>query len=105
MKFELTGIQMYSMSSLNNETIVWAGDQGLNLAFAGFQMLPLKHAVQAFFDCLRAEVQEYGISVSTVNHTIISPPSGEKTKKSIWSSNLLSQLMILKLCVVLVWLL
>ncbi|XP_064843618.1 dehydrogenase/reductase SDR family member 7C-B-like [Oncorhynchus masou masou] len=45
-----------------------------------------KHAVQAFFDCLRAEVQEYGISVSTVNHTfIISPPPGEKTKKSIWS--------------------
>lgn len=41
MKFELTGIQMYSMSSLNNETIVWAGDQGLNLASAGFQMLPL----------------------------------------------------------------
>uniref|UniRef100_A0A8C8I444 Dehydrogenase/reductase (SDR family) member 7Ca n=1 Tax=Oncorhynchus tshawytscha TaxID=74940 RepID=A0A8C8I444_ONCTS len=40
----------------------------------------------AFFDCLRAEVQEYGISVSTVNHTfIISPPPGEKTKKSIWS--------------------
>uniref|UniRef100_A0A8C8I4D1 Dehydrogenase/reductase (SDR family) member 7Ca n=1 Tax=Oncorhynchus tshawytscha TaxID=74940 RepID=A0A8C8I4D1_ONCTS len=29
---------------------------------------------------------EYGISVSTVNHTfIISPPPGEKTKKSIWS--------------------
>uniref|UniRef100_A0A8C7CXG2 Dehydrogenase/reductase (SDR family) member 7Ca n=1 Tax=Oncorhynchus kisutch TaxID=8019 RepID=A0A8C7CXG2_ONCKI len=25
-----------------------------------------KHAVQAFFDCLRAEVQEYGISVSTI---------------------------------------
>ncbi|XP_071029812.1 dehydrogenase/reductase SDR family member 7C-B-like [Oncorhynchus clarkii lewisi] len=45
-----------------------------------------KHAVQAFFDCLRAEVQEYGISVSTVYHTfIISPPSGENTKKSIWS--------------------
>nr|XP_029492452.1 dehydrogenase/reductase SDR family member 7C-B-like [Oncorhynchus nerka] len=37
-----------------------------------------KHAVQAFFDCLRAEVREYGISVSTVNHTfIISPPFGE----------------------------
>uniref|UniRef100_A0A3B4VFM6 Dehydrogenase/reductase (SDR family) member 7Ca n=1 Tax=Seriola dumerili TaxID=41447 RepID=A0A3B4VFM6_SERDU len=32
-----------------------------------------KHAVQAFFDCLRAEVEEYGISVSTINHTFISP--------------------------------
>uniref|UniRef100_A0A672YAG2 Dehydrogenase/reductase SDR family member 7C-B-like n=1 Tax=Sphaeramia orbicularis TaxID=375764 RepID=A0A672YAG2_9TELE len=31
-----------------------------------------KHAVQAFFDCLRAEVEEYGISVSTINHTFIS---------------------------------
>ncbi|KAJ8413732.1 hypothetical protein AAFF_G00082390 [Aldrovandia affinis] len=30
-----------------------------------------KHAVQAFFDCLRAEVEEYGISVSTINHTFI----------------------------------
>uniref|UniRef100_A0AAR2LBS2 Dehydrogenase/reductase SDR family member 7C n=1 Tax=Pygocentrus nattereri TaxID=42514 RepID=A0AAR2LBS2_PYGNA len=30
-----------------------------------------KHAVQAFFDCLRAEVQEYGISVSTLSHTFI----------------------------------
>ncbi|XP_062389178.1 dehydrogenase/reductase SDR family member 7C-B [Sardina pilchardus] len=34
-----------------------------------------KHAVQAFFDCLRAEVQEYGISVSTISHTFISPPA------------------------------
>lgn len=30
-----------------------------------------KHAVQAFFDCLRAEVQESGISVSTISHTFI----------------------------------
>uniref|UniRef100_A0AAY4CA04 Dehydrogenase/reductase (SDR family) member 7C n=1 Tax=Denticeps clupeoides TaxID=299321 RepID=A0AAY4CA04_9TELE len=30
-----------------------------------------KHAVQAFFDCLRAEVEEYGISVSTISHTFI----------------------------------
>ncbi|XP_066498864.1 dehydrogenase/reductase SDR family member 7C-B [Hoplias malabaricus] len=30
-----------------------------------------KHAVQAFFDCLRAEVQEYGISVTTLSHTFI----------------------------------
>uniref|UniRef100_A0A3B5LC53 Dehydrogenase/reductase (SDR family) member 7C n=1 Tax=Xiphophorus couchianus TaxID=32473 RepID=A0A3B5LC53_9TELE len=31
-----------------------------------------KHAVQAFFDCLRAEVEEFGVSVSTINHTFIS---------------------------------
>uniref|UniRef100_A0A3Q3G283 Dehydrogenase/reductase (SDR family) member 7Cb n=1 Tax=Labrus bergylta TaxID=56723 RepID=A0A3Q3G283_9LABR len=30
-----------------------------------------KHAAQAFFDCLRAEVEEYGILVSTVSHTFI----------------------------------
>uniref|UniRef100_A0A8C7CV70 Dehydrogenase/reductase SDR family member 7C n=1 Tax=Oncorhynchus kisutch TaxID=8019 RepID=A0A8C7CV70_ONCKI len=30
-----------------------------------------KHAVQAFFDCLRAEVQEYGISVSTVQQRLV----------------------------------
>lgn len=30
-----------------------------------------KHAAQAFFDCLRAEVEEYGISVSTISHTFI----------------------------------
>ncbi|KAM4597930.1 dehydrogenase/reductase SDR family member 7C-B-like [Polymixia lowei] len=46
-----------------------------------------KHAVQAFFDCLRAEVQEYGISVSTVSHTFISGSASQKTipSKSIWS--------------------
>lgn len=38
-----------------------------------------KHAAQAFFDCLRAEVDEYGIVVSTISHTFIdasmsSPP-------------------------------
>ncbi|TKS91373.1 Dehydrogenase/reductase SDR family member 7C-B [Collichthys lucidus] len=48
-----------------------------------------KHAVQAFFDSLRAEVEEYGISVSTINHTFISPSSSESTEaassKSIWS--------------------
>lgn len=40
-----------------------------------------KHAAQAFFDCLRAEVQEYGIIVSTISHTFINastPPSTEK---------------------------
>ncbi|KAK7918758.1 hypothetical protein WMY93_010042 [Mugilogobius chulae] len=30
-----------------------------------------KHAAQAFFDCLRAEVEEYGVSVSTISHTFI----------------------------------
>lgn len=30
-----------------------------------------KHAAQAFFDCLRAEVEEYGITVSTISHTYI----------------------------------
>lgn len=46
-----------------------------------------KHAVQAFFDCLRAEVEEYGISVSTINHTFISssPSENTQTAKSIWS--------------------
>ncbi|XP_029294002.1 dehydrogenase/reductase SDR family member 7C-B isoform X2 [Cottoperca gobio] len=45
-----------------------------------------KHAVQAFFDCLRAEVEEYSISVSTINHTFISlsAPS-ENTETSICS--------------------
>ncbi|XP_073699889.1 dehydrogenase/reductase SDR family member 7C-B-like [Garra rufa] len=48
-----------------------------------------KHAVQAFFDCLRAEVQEYGITVSIVNHTFIKTPStnsaDEITAKSMWT--------------------
>lgn len=46
-----------------------------------------KHAVQAFFDCLRAEVEEYGISVSTINHTFISCSASEDTasSRSIWS--------------------
>ncbi|KAF0033242.1 hypothetical protein F2P81_015532 [Scophthalmus maximus] len=48
-----------------------------------------KHAVQAFFDCLRAEVEEYGISVSTINHTFISRAASEHAEapssKSVWS--------------------
>uniref|UniRef100_A0A667YV13 Dehydrogenase/reductase (SDR family) member 7Ca n=1 Tax=Myripristis murdjan TaxID=586833 RepID=A0A667YV13_9TELE len=39
-----------------------------------------KHAVQAFFDCLRAEVEEYGISVSTISHTFISSSASGKAK-------------------------
>lgn len=49
-----------------------------------------KHAIQAFFDCLRAEVQEYGIVVSTVSHTFVNastpPPStgpAPKPKKGL----------------------
>ncbi|KAJ8363757.1 hypothetical protein SKAU_G00125880 [Synaphobranchus kaupii] len=49
-----------------------------------------KHAVQAFFDCLRAEVEEYGISVSTISHTFITalPEDGTpspKPKKTLCS--------------------
>ncbi|CAB1415567.1 unnamed protein product [Pleuronectes platessa] len=42
-----------------------------------------KHAAQAFFDCLRAEVEEYGIIVSTISHTFInaSDPVGEPAPK------------------------
>ena len=44
-----------------------------------------KHAAQAFFDCLRAEVEEYGIVVSTISHTFINasepPPVEEASPK------------------------
>ncbi|XP_063338257.1 dehydrogenase/reductase (SDR family) member 7Cb [Pelmatolapia mariae] len=44
-----------------------------------------KHAAQAFFDCLRAEVEEYGIIVSTISHTFINasepPPVDEPVPK------------------------
>lgn len=44
-----------------------------------------KHAAQAFFDCLRAEVEEYGITVSTISHTFINasepPPPPAPVKK------------------------
>uniref|UniRef100_A0A3Q0QVW4 Dehydrogenase/reductase (SDR family) member 7Cb n=1 Tax=Amphilophus citrinellus TaxID=61819 RepID=A0A3Q0QVW4_AMPCI len=36
-----------------------------------------KHAAQAFFDCLRAEVEEYGIVVSTISHTFINASEPE----------------------------
>ncbi|XP_074553170.1 dehydrogenase/reductase SDR family member 7C-B-like isoform X2 [Halichoeres trimaculatus] len=45
-----------------------------------------KHAVQAFFDCLRAEVEEYGISVSTISHTFISGSSSGDTESTSSSS-------------------
>ncbi|KAM4624098.1 dehydrogenase/reductase (SDR family) member 7Cb [Polymixia lowei] len=44
-----------------------------------------KHAAQAFFDCLRAEVEEYGLVVSTISHTFInasSPPPSDKPAPS-----------------------
>ncbi|XP_077415502.1 dehydrogenase/reductase SDR family member 7C-B-like isoform X3 [Vanacampus margaritifer] len=48
-----------------------------------------KHAVQAFFDCLRSEVAESGVSVSTINVTFISSHTSGKQKdtatKSFWS--------------------
>ncbi|CAL8286301.1 unnamed protein product [Boreogadus saida] len=46
-----------------------------------------KHAVQAFFDCLRPEVQEYGISVSTLSHTFICSASTQQpiSAKPFWS--------------------
>ncbi|XP_063069477.1 dehydrogenase/reductase SDR family member 7C-B [Engraulis encrasicolus] len=50
-----------------------------------------KHAVQAFFDCLRAEVQEYGISVSTISHTFISGPPGTKEDATAKSASSPSQ--------------
>ncbi|XP_034563086.1 dehydrogenase/reductase (SDR family) member 7Cb [Notolabrus celidotus] len=44
-----------------------------------------KHAAQAFFDCLRAEVEEFGIIVSTISHTFINaaepPPVEESAPK------------------------
>lgn len=45
-----------------------------------------KHAAQAFFDCLRAEVEEYGITVSTISHTFINaseppPPADESAPR------------------------
>ncbi|XP_077101741.1 dehydrogenase/reductase (SDR family) member 7Cb [Siphateles boraxobius] len=50
-----------------------------------------KHAVQAFFDCLRAEVEEYGISVSTISHTFINatptkaPPTKAPPTNPLWA--------------------
>ncbi|XP_007522704.1 dehydrogenase/reductase SDR family member 7C [Erinaceus europaeus] len=47
-----------------------------------------KHAVLGFFDCLRAEVEEYDVVVSTVSPTFIQShhgqPSQRKWENSIW---------------------
>ncbi|XP_063077860.1 dehydrogenase/reductase (SDR family) member 7Cb isoform X2 [Engraulis encrasicolus] len=45
-----------------------------------------KHAIQAFFDCLRAEVEEYGIAVSTISHTFIKSTQQEADLLSAHSS-------------------
>ncbi|MBN3314969.1 DRS7C reductase, partial [Atractosteus spatula] len=51
-----------------------------------------KHAAQAFFDCLRAEVEEYGISVSTISPTFIRAyhlqPEQANWEKNIWKLTL-----------------
>ncbi|KTG42188.1 hypothetical protein cypCar_00014302 [Cyprinus carpio] len=44
-----------------------------------------KHAVQAFSECLRAEVEEYGISVSTISHTFINTPSQTPPSIPLWA--------------------
>ncbi|XP_065806116.1 dehydrogenase/reductase (SDR family) member 7Cb isoform X1 [Labrus bergylta] len=49
-----------------------------------------KHAAQAFFDCLRAEVEEYGILVSTVSHTFINTSEPPPVKESVPKANTLS---------------
>ncbi|XP_065109614.1 dehydrogenase/reductase (SDR family) member 7Cb [Paramisgurnus dabryanus] len=46
-----------------------------------------KHAVQAFFDCLRAEVEEYGISVSTISHTFINAVTESTTPSKTQPTN------------------
>lgn len=59
-----------------------------------------KHAAQAFFDCLRAEVEEFGIVVSTISHTFINaaavaeePPAEDPAPKTnILSAYIASQL-------------
>ncbi|KAM6898987.1 dehydrogenase/reductase (SDR family) member 7Cb isoform 2-T2 [Lycodopsis pacificus] len=56
-----------------------------------------KHAAQAFFDCLRAEVEEYGIVVSTVSHTFINASDsplaeGPAPKPNILAAFITSQL-------------
>ncbi|XP_060748820.1 dehydrogenase/reductase SDR family member 7C-B [Tachysurus vachellii] len=49
-----------------------------------------KHAIQAFFDCLRAEVQEYGIYVSTISHTFIN--TANTTQHTTVSNSIMSVL-------------
>lgn len=49
-----------------------------------------KHAAQAFFDCLRAEVEEYGIVVSTISHTFINASEPTPVKEGASKPNSLS---------------
>lgn len=49
-----------------------------------------KHAAQGFFDCLRAEVEEYGIVVSTISHTFINASEPTPVKEAASKPNCLS---------------
>ncbi|XP_037134879.1 dehydrogenase/reductase (SDR family) member 7Cb [Syngnathus acus] len=49
-----------------------------------------KHAVQAFFDSLRAEVEEYGITVSTISHTFIDATAPQSPEEPASKSNSLA---------------
>lgn len=49
-----------------------------------------KHAAQGFFDCLRAEVEEYGIVVSTISHTFINASEPTPGKEAASKPNSLS---------------
>ncbi|KAM6963753.1 dehydrogenase/reductase (SDR family) member 7Cb [Tautogolabrus adspersus] len=49
-----------------------------------------KHAAQAFFDCLRAEVEEFGILVSTISHTFINASEPTPDKEPAPKPNTLS---------------
>ncbi|CAL9692788.1 unnamed protein product [Knipowitschia caucasica] len=44
-----------------------------------------KHAVQAFFDCLRAEVEEFGVTVSSIHHTFICSSSAPQEQRPLGS--------------------
>ncbi|XP_041671132.1 dehydrogenase/reductase (SDR family) member 7Cb [Cheilinus undulatus] len=50
-----------------------------------------KHAAQAFFDCLRAEVEELGIVVSTVSHTFINASEPAPVEEPAPKTNMLSE--------------
>ena len=46
-----------------------------------------KHAAQAFFECLRAEVQESGVIVSTISHTYINASTPRSNEKPVPKQN------------------
>ncbi|XP_041072802.1 dehydrogenase/reductase (SDR family) member 7Cb [Carcharodon carcharias] len=85
----LTKELLPSMISRHNGQIVLVNSiQGkLGLPFRSAYAAS-KHAIQAFFDCLRAEVAEFGITVSTVSPTFIRSyhqmPEAGNWEASIW---------------------